>query len=157
MKRPVGVTIIAWIAIIVGVLQLLGGLGVLGAVTGVIPGLTEAITGLMPGAGAAALFSAIGIGAGVAAVVMALLSIVFGVGALGLRPWAWILGVVLYAITVILGLVALVSEFSVAVLITTLVAGAILAYLFTHDVRVAFQHEHGLRRTTGTGGPVVHT
>lgn len=157
MKRPIGVTIVAVLAIILGVLQLLGGLGLLGAVTGLVPGLTEAISGFMPGAGATGLFGALGIGAGVAAVIMAVLSVVFGVGALGLRPWAWTLGVVLFAISVISGVVALVAEFTIPVLISTVVAAAILAYLFTREVRSAFHHEHGFRTTRGTHGPVVHS
>ena len=157
MKRPVGVTIVAIIAIIGGVLQLVGGLGLLGAVTGFLPGLTQALTGALPATGGAALFGALGIGAGVVAFIMGVLSIVFGVGALGLKPWAWTLGVVLYAISVVAGLVALVGAFNVATLISTAVAAAILVYLMTHDVRMAFGHEDGFRRSSGSHRPMMHT
>ena len=52
MKRPMGVTVLAVLAIIGGVLQLLAGLVLLG-ITGLIsiPGLTAATTALYAGAG----------------------------------------------------------------------------------------------------------
>lgn len=153
MKRPMGVTIIAIIAIIAGVLQFLGGLGLLGLGTGMFQAF------LPGGMGGAELLGALGVGAGVAALVMAVLYVTFGVGALGLRSWAWTLGVVLYAVSVIAGIIAMVTvEFSVAVLVSTIVAAAILAYLMTSPVRAAFGHESRATRTTHHGGgrPVTH-
>lgn len=151
MKRPVGVTIIAIIAIIAGVLQLLGGLSLLGMGTGALQAFLPA------GMGGTELLGAIGIGAGVAALIMAVLYIVFGVGALGLRSWAWTLGVVLYAISVIAGVIAMVTAFSVPVLISTIVAAAILAYLMMPTVRAAFGHDSSRSHVTHGGGrPLTH-
>lgn len=152
MRRPMGVTIIAIIAIIAGVLQLLGGLGLIGVGTG-------AFQAVLPGGmGGADLLGALGVGAGVAAIVMAVLYITFGVGALGLRSWAWTLGVVLYAVSVLAGIVAMVTTgFSAAVVISTIIAAAILAYLLMPTVRAAFGHESRSMRTTHHGGrPVTH-
>lgn len=153
MRRPIGVTIIAIIAIIAGVLQLLGGLSLLGMGTGALQPFLPA------GMGGAELLGALGIGAGVAALVMAVLYIVFGVGALGLRSWAWTLGVVLYAVSVVAGIVAMVTTgFTVAVVVSTIIAAAILAYLLMPDVRSAFGHEsRSMRSTTHGGGrPLTH-
>jgi hypothetical protein len=147
MRRPVGVIIIAILAIIGGLLQLFGGLAFLGIGAMAVPGLEGA--GLLGG---------LGIGVGFAMFVMAALSVLFGVGALMLKSWAWMLGVVLYGISVVSGVVLLLTGgIAWPVVLSTLIAAGIIAYLFTPTVRSAFGHDSGTGRTTGGGTTGRHS
>jgi hypothetical protein len=145
MKRPVGITILAILAIIGGVLQLLGGLSFLGITALAVPGLE-----------AAGLAEGFGLGAGTVLIIMSVLSVVFGIGALMLRSWAWTLGVVLFGISLVANLVIMfMGGLTVSVVVSALIAAGIIAYLYTDSVRTAFGHEHGFTRSTG-GTPVSH-
>lgn len=129
MKRPIGVTILAILAIVGAVLGILGALAVLG-VSGF--GFLGAASG-----------SAVGIGLtlGITTMLLALVQLAFGVGALQLRSWAWTLGVVLYVLSMLNYLVAAFTiGLTTSVVIGIVVVGAILGYLFSHDVREAFGH-----------------
>lgn len=83
MKRPFGVTVIAIFALIGGLLGLcLPTLGMIGS------------TLLGP-------LAAVGVVASVFFIVGPLLQLIFAFGAFGLRPWAWILGLISTGITVL--------------------------------------------------------
>lgn len=143
--RPVGVTIIAILAILVGVGYFLGGLALFGVGASMLSGLNLGV-----------LAGSVGLTVGVAMLVMAALDITFGVGALMLRPWAWMLGVVLFSISLLVNLYwLLTTPFTFTVLLMTLIAAAILGYMYTGTVRTAFGREHGYYRSH-RGGPVVH-
>ena len=65
------------------------------------------------------------------------LNIVFGVGALQLKPWAWQLGIVCQGIGIVLGL----AQFGMGrrgSVVGLVIAGVILWYLFQPDVKRAF-------------------
>lgn len=153
MRRPIGVVIIAVLAIIGGLLQLFGGLSFMGVGAMAVPGLEGA--GLLGG---------LGVSVAVAMFIMAVLSIVFGVGALMLRSWAWMLGIVLYGISAVSGVVLLLTgAMTWPVVLSTLIAVGIIAYLFTPTVRAAFGHgtdASTTHRTTsgrhGGGRPLTH-
>lgn len=103
-QRPKGVTILAWLAIIGGLINLIAFM---------IPPY---------------IFGVIGV-----------LALIFGFGALALKPWAWNYGVALYILSVIEDIVLLSNE-------STLLLGAvglvfdslILYYLFTGSVKRVF-------------------
>ena len=136
MKRPTGVTILAVIAIIYGVISLLVSLlGILGLVL-IASGVTRVATTY--GGTGNLTYAVIG------DVILGTLYLVFGIGALRLKRWAWTTGVValvLDALRQIVG-VAIVQGFSasklVAVILTVVVAAVALWYLFRPNVRVAF-------------------
>jgi len=142
MKRPMGVTVLAVLAIIGGVLQLLAAL-VLFGITGLltIPGLSVATAALYAGAG----FVVFG---GIVMLVLGALTVAFGVGALRLRSWAWTMGVIVSAFDVLTAAYSIITAgFTAAAMISSLpvliIAGVVLGYLYSHSVRVAFGHEHG--------------
>jgi hypothetical protein len=145
MRRPVGVTIIAVLAIIGAVLGLFASLSLLGISGLGFLGIQGTSSSVVLGASVLAAF-------GVAWMISAVLQLVFGVGALQLRPWAWTLGVILYVVS-LLGYV--VSLFTVGITFSTVigivVVAIILAYLYTHDVRQAFGH----LPTSTSGTPMV--
>jgi len=148
-RRPVGVTILAVLAIIVGVVQLLSSLSLFGLSLGALT-----LPFSIPGFELSALAETFGIVGGIVLMVLAALYIVFGVGALQLKSWAWTLGVVLFGLSLVAALITLFAEFTISALISAIVIAGILAYMFTPSVRTVFGHEHYFRTTHGT--PSMH-
>lgn len=134
MKRPVGVTILAVIAIIYGIFNLLLTLlGLLGSAL------------LASGFGnAAAKYSAGPLAyATVSDAVLGVLYLAFGIGAFMMKRWAWTAGVVALVLEVVHQIVGLVIQgFSVSKVVTTVIivviALLLLWYLFRPNVRAAF-------------------
>jgi len=124
-QRPMGITILAVLAIVGGVLTLLAAIPLLGAgaaVSTVAGGLGGLVT----------IWTIVALAEGA-------LSLAFGVGAWTLQPWAWTLGVVAYGISAILVIVSLfLFGFTPSLIINLAITGIILYYLFTPDVKRAF-------------------
>ncbi|HEY7983805.1 MAG TPA: hypothetical protein VID73_06535 [Ktedonobacterales bacterium] len=134
MARPVGVTILAVLAIIGGILALCGGGALLLGGT--------ALSGALASSGATSGLASSGMLAGLGALtlVLGVLDIVLGVGMLMLKPWAWLLGVVLEVINLIEAgaMVALKVSNIGTQIIGIVVSLIILFYLFRPNVRAAF-------------------
>jgi hypothetical protein len=136
--RPVFLTILAILAIIGGVLSLVG--AILFFTTGGI--------GVFGSSGNAATVTAgIVLGfVGVILLVSGILDLAFGIGTLQGRVWAWILGILAQALTLLSALIAIISgafnhNFGGAIssnIISILIAGIILFYLNSHRVRAYF-------------------
>ncbi len=125
MQRPTGVTILAVVAAIGGLLSLLGGLSLLG-----LGAVFAAYTGL---GGLAALFGLIIIVLGVAELALAY-------GFWGLRSWAWTWGITIEAVGVVIALVELVLGYGgiSGFVVGLVVAGIVIYYLNMPDIRKAF-------------------
>ncbi len=139
MNRPFGLTVIAWLAIIGGGLQILGSLGLVGiGAFGILVGSTGALeTAVLLGVG-------FPMWTGIVLIALGAIGIVFGVGILELRPWSWTMGIVLYALNLLAGLVLLVGTgFGVTVAFVTLMSAVILAYLMAAAPREALGHARG--------------
>jgi hypothetical protein len=125
MQRPTGITIIAVLSAIGGVLGLLAGLALL---------TFSAAGGTVAGLGG---FVAIG---GVVVLAYSVLSLVLAYGFWTLKPWAWPLGVGVE----VLGVVQAVLQFMndtrqiVSLVISLAIAAVILWYLFQPHVKAAF-------------------
>lgn len=133
-QRPMGVTILAVLAFIGGILGICGGLsGIVGA--SFLGGLAASVGASNATAlgGMLAVYS-------IVALAFAVVDIIFGFGAWTLRPWAWMLGMVLSGLNVVFQLVALVAGWSTfgSVIIPIVIAGVIIYYLLTPDVKKAF-------------------
>lgn len=143
-RRPVGVTVLAVLAIIYGALQLLGGLSLIGVTLFAVPGLEVS-----------AFLESIGIAAGVVSLILAAAFIVFGVGALGLRTWSWTLGVSLFGIMVLASIVGMFTgQFTAGLVVAAVLFAVALVYLLTDDVRDALGHHRGVMGSTGR--PATH-
>jgi len=133
--RPTGVTIIAILAIVGGIFSIVGGLGLtfLGGVLGGAGAAAGEAGGGMFG-GLLALFGIGTLGIGVAEVIV-------GWGLWGLKPWAWMVAVILFianiALTVLTALGAN-SLISLSTLIGVAIPAIILYYLMTPPVKTAF-------------------
>jgi hypothetical protein len=115
--RPTGITILAVLAGVGGVLTALAGIAlfVLGAVA----------------------FGGLGALLGLAFLAVAALYIAFCVGALQMKPWAWPLGVVGAAASIILSVLQLIGG-DVSQIISIAIAGAIIYYLMRPEIKSAF-------------------
>lgn len=142
MNRPRGVTILGWLAIIFGIF------GLLGAILLVLGGLAIGALGAAGSLGAADIPDAAALAAGgllvalvlgVFTALLSLVQIVFGIGTLQLKPWAWTLGIVWVWISLITNIFTLLSgEGFFNGLIGIFVAIGIMYYLYTDEVRAAF-------------------
>ena len=125
--RPTGVTILAVLAAIGGVLGLLGGVALLG------------LGGIAAGATGNAAFFGMGAFAGIISVAIAIASLAFAYGAWMLQPWAWSLGVVLQLVSLVWAVLLVVSGESIfSQGISIVIAGIILYYLNQPHVKAAF-------------------
>ena len=140
MKRPVGVTIVSVLGILGGAIMLLSSLGYLGVTalrTSLILGVMSGISPIMV------------LGTGVLSMIIGVVAITFGIGALSLKSWAWMTGVVVWGASLVLSVLQLaVAGTAVIPLLSAVVAVAILGYLSSASVREAFGVEIGGHSTT---------
>jgi hypothetical protein len=117
-ERPLGVTILGILWIIGGLLMLFGG---------IIGGAVMSVVG-MPGLGAviAIVFIIIGI-----------VDLLLGIGCFMAWSWVWIVGVIFSAISILMGLVSLVTT-GLGALVGIIIAAIILYYLFQPQVKAYF-------------------
>jgi hypothetical protein len=131
-ERPMGVSILAVLAIIsgiFGILAILEGFGI--RVIGLTDPAQQQVGGFGPGLGVISL--------GIVSFVVAIAQLAFGFGAWQLRPWAWTLGVVLQIVSIVITLVRMIGNgFSAGSLISLAISLAILFYLYQPDIRRAF-------------------
>jgi hypothetical protein len=124
--RPQGVTILAILAAIGGVLGIFGGLAAL---------FGGAVIGGLGGGALGGLLSIIGL----VALVQSALELAFAYGAWRLQPWAWTLGVAAAVISLVISVLWIIggqSLFNQA--ISIVIAAVILYYLNTPEVKRAF-------------------
>jgi hypothetical protein len=126
--RPTGITILAILSAIAGVLGLLAGLALFG--------IGAAVGGAVGGAGGAAFGSIFGLGL----VALSVAYLVFAYGAWGLKPWAWTLGVASQIIGLVWTVLQIVTnnQSITGAIIGIALNLVILYYLDTPDVRRAF-------------------
>jgi hypothetical protein len=134
MKRPVGITILAFIAVIYGIFNLLLALlGLLGSAllaSGVAAQTIKYSAGIL----AYATFSDAALG---------ILFLAFGIGAFRLKGWAWITGIVAILLELVrqivgVGLQGFSAGTAVRDSITIVIALVLLWYLLRPNVRAAF-------------------
>ena len=133
-QRPMGITILAVLAFIGGILGICGGLsGIVGA--SFLGGLAASV-----GASNATALGGMLVVYSIIALAFAVVDLVFGFGAWTLKPWAWMLGMVLFGLNIVFQLVAVIAGWSTfgGVLISLVIAGVIIYYLLTPDVKKAF-------------------
>ena len=126
MQRPMGVTILAVLAAIGGVLAVLAGL--------VLVGLSSSVAAAdmaLPLSGVVAIL-------GIVSIVVGIGDLAFAYGAWGLKPWAWMLGIVLEVVGIAVNLLEFRSATASSTIISVVIAGAIIYYLYQPHVRRAF-------------------
>jgi uncharacterized membrane protein (DUF2068 family) len=131
MNRPTGVTIIAILSLLSGVLGLCG----------VTPLLGISVLGALIPTGVTQVLGAIGIVVSVLLVLGPVLQLVFAYGAWNLRSWAWWLGIIATGISVVGVVIGILASGGAAIytaITNALLPIIIFVYLLTPDVRRAF-------------------
>ena len=128
MQRPTGITILAVLAVIGGLMGLIGAFGLfsLGALSGAL--------------GAGFMVGGLAVVWGLVTLVQAALSLMFGYGAWFLKPWAWMLGVVVEGLSILVALINWIGgngDFF-GFLISAAIAGVIVYYLFQPNIKRVF-------------------
>jgi hypothetical protein len=152
-SRPIGVTIIAILNIIGGVLMLIFGIGLitLGAVLPTLPpsvfnqsqlqgNLTAGQAPVPPGPPPMVLQSLLG-GAGIAfgavLVALAIVSFIVAYGLLKGRGWAWTITVILSIISIVLNAISIAAG-NIGGIVSIIISGIILYYLYRPHVKAYF-------------------
>ena len=124
--RPTGITILAALAAIGGVLDLLGGLLLFGL-------------GGVVAVGASAGVGALVVVVGLALMVVGVLYLALSWGFWTLKPWAWILGAALAIISIVLSVLSFLSGGGITSLIISIIIPAvILYYLMRPEIQALF-------------------
>jgi hypothetical protein len=122
-----GITILAVLSAIGGVLSILGGIALIG-----LGGVGAASTGQAALFGMGAIFGLLLLVSGIA-------SLAFAYGAWTLQPWAWTLGVALQIISLALSVLSIVGGSDIASqIISIAIAGIILYYLMQPSIKAVF-------------------
>jgi len=135
-SRPTGVTIIAILNIISGIIMLAGGLG-LAAISSVLPTMTT----IDPNAGGqmalAGLVGGAGIAVGGILIILGIISFIVAWGLLKGKGWAWSLTLILSIISIIIGIVSMAAG-NFGSIINIIIAGIIIYYLYRPHVKAFF-------------------
>lgn len=132
-QRPTGVTILAIIQILGGILSLL--VGVSGLFFG---GLIVAAGDGQP-AGEVATMGPILVGASIAALISGIIGLIAGFGLFTLKGWGWTLAIVFSVLNILNNLVSVFQGRNVAgAIVGIVISGLILYYLNQSNVKRAF-------------------
>ena len=134
MKRPTGVTIIAILNIIGGIIMLIGGIGatVAGAILPSLPISQSDLSGVPPmllGAGA--------IGIGIILIILGILSFVVAYGLLKGMGWAWTLTLVLSIASIVLNAISIATG-NFGAIISIIISAIIIYYIYRPHVKAFF-------------------
>jgi hypothetical protein len=132
--RPIGVTIIAILNIIGGIIMLFGAIPLI--TLGIISPTTLPPAGVSPMV-SLSLLGGIGIAIGGILVAIAIASFVVAYGLLKGRGWAWTITVVLSIINIVLNVIAIAAG-NIASIINIIISGIILYYLYRSHVKAYF-------------------
>jgi hypothetical protein len=153
-SRPLGVTIIAILNIIGGVLMLIFGIGliILGAVLPTLPpsvfnqsqvqgNLTAGQTPIPAGVPPMALqsfFGGLGIAFGAVLVALAIVSFIVAYGLLKGRGWAWTVTLILSIISIVWNAITIATAANFGGIISIIISAVIIYYLYRPHVKAYF-------------------
>ena len=134
MRRPTGVTIIAILNIIGGIIMLIGGVALVaaGSILPSIPMTTGELSGVpawLVGTGAIAI--------GIIVLVLGILSFIVAYGLLKGAGWAWSLTVILSIVSIVLNAIS-VATGNFGGIISIIISAIILYYLYRPHVKSFF-------------------
>lgn len=131
-KRPTGVTIIAILNIISGIIMLIGGIALV-AIGSVLPGALEEEMSGVP----AEMFGVFGVAMGGIILALAIFSFVVAYGLWSGKGWAWTLTVVLSVISIALNAISIAGG-NFGGIISIIISAVILYYLYRPHVKAYF-------------------
>ena len=134
--RPTGVTIIAILNVISGIVMLVGGLG-LGAISSILPTMTTLDPNASGQLAVAGLLGVGGIAVGGILIILGIISFVVAWGLLKGKGWAWSVTLILSIISIVIGVISMVAG-SIGSIVNIIIAGIIIYYLYRPHVKAFF-------------------
>lgn len=134
--RPTGVTIIAILNIISGIVMLAGGLG-LAAIGSILPTMSAVDPNASGQLAIAGLLGVGGVAVGGILIILGIISFVVAWGLLKGRGWAWTVTAVLAVISIIMGIVSLAAG-NFGSIVNIIISGVVLYYLYRPHVKAYF-------------------
>jgi hypothetical protein len=134
--RPTGVTIIAILNVISGIVMLVGGLG-LAAISSILPTMTTLDPNASGQLAVAGLLGVGGIAVGGILIILGIISFIVAWGLLKGKGWAWSVTMVLSIISIVIGVISLVAG-SIGSIVNIIIAGIIIYYLYRPHVKAFF-------------------
>jgi uncharacterized membrane protein (DUF2068 family) len=131
-ERPTGVTVLAVLCVIGGLLALLFG----GLFTFMGPAITAEMAATDEALGMAT--GPMVMGLGIFALVMGVLYLITAYGLFALKPWAWMVAVVVQVLTLVSHGFSIFQGQLAGAVVGILIAGGILYYLLRPHVKAAF-------------------
>lgn len=134
MGRPTGVTIIAVLMVIAGVVMIIAGISALA----VAPFLPMAIPSQdLPTGLSASILGGMAVGSGAVMLALGIAGLVISYGLFKGRGWAWTAAVVLSIIGIVMSVVAIVTG-NFGSIVSLIINGVILYYLYRPHVKAYF-------------------
>ena len=134
--RPTGVTIIAILNVISGIVMLVGGLG-LAAISSILPTMTTLDPNASGQLAVAGLLGVGGIAVGGILIILGIISFIVAWGLLKGKGWAWSVTMVLSIISIVIGVISMVAG-SIGSIVNIIIAGIIIYYLYRPHVKAFF-------------------
>jgi hypothetical protein len=134
--RPTGVTIIAILNVISGVVMLAAGLG-LAAISSILPTMGTLEPNASGKLAATGVLGIGGIAVGGILIVLGIISFIVAWGLLKGKGWAWGVTMVLSIISIVTGVISMVAG-SFGSIVNIIIAGIIMYYLYKPHVRAFF-------------------
>jgi hypothetical protein len=134
-QRPTGVTILAVLQFIGGILSLFVG------ISGILFGglMAAGVAGDVPEVAAAAEYGPLLVAGGVVAIISGIIGLIAGYGLFTLKGWGWILAFVFSALNIIRSILNLVAGVNIpGAIVGIVISGLILYYLNRPHVKRAF-------------------
>lgn len=135
-SRPTGVTIIAILNVISGIIMIAGGAG-LAAIGSVLPTMTT----VNPNAGGqmalAGVLGAGGIAVGAVLIILGIISFIVAWGLLKGKGWAWTVTLILSVISIITSIISLAGG-NAGAIVNVIIAGVVIYYLYRPHVKAYF-------------------
>ncbi len=136
-SRPTGVTIIAILNIISGIIMLIGGAALVAVGTIIPEAMEQGMMGPEMSGMTAGMAGALGVGMGGTIIALAVFSFIVAFGLWTGKSWAWTLTVVLSVISIALNAISLAGA-NFGGVISIIISAVILYYLYRPHVKAYF-------------------
>jgi hypothetical protein len=134
--RPTGVTIIALLNIIGGIIMVIAGLALV-AIGAVFTSLPLSTQQSMSTSVASAFFGVIGSALGAVIIALGIVSFIVAFGLMKGKQWAWTVTIILSIISIALNVISMVSG-NTGGIVSIIISGVILYYLYRPHVKAYF-------------------
>jgi hypothetical protein len=138
--RPLGITIIAILNIISGIVMIFAGSG-LAAASSLMPTISTIDPNAAGQMAIASLAGGAATAIGAVLIILGIVSFIVAWGLLKAKGWAWIVTIILSIISLVIGVISLVGG-NVGSIVNIVIAGVIIYYMYRPHVKAYFGRTH---------------